>query len=31
LPEEEFVAQLYLYVRDREELVRRVAAPQPWD
>jgi hypothetical protein len=31
LPEEEFFAHLYLYVRDHEELVRRVAAPQPWD
>ena len=31
LPEEEFFAHLYLYVRDREALVRRVAAPQPWD
>ena len=31
LPEEEFFAQLYLYVRDREEEVQRVAAPQPWD
>ena len=31
LPEEEFFAQLYLYVRDREDIVRRVAAPQPWD
>jgi hypothetical protein len=31
LPEEEFFAQLYLYVRDREEEVIRVAAPQPWD
>jgi len=31
LPEEEFFAHLYLYVRDREEHVRRVAAPQPWD
>ena len=31
LPEEEFFAQLYLYVRDCEDLVRRVAAPQPWD
>lgn len=31
LPEEEFFAQLYLYVRDREDVVRRVAAPQPWD
>ena len=31
LPEEEFFAQLYLYVHDREDIVRRVAAPQPWD
>jgi hypothetical protein len=31
LPEEEFFAHLYLYVRDREEDVIRVAAPQPWD
>lgn len=31
LPEEEFFAQLYLYVRDREDIVRRVAAPQPYD
>ncbi|MFI5266334.1 MAG: hypothetical protein ACHQ7M_03055 [Chloroflexota bacterium] len=31
LPEEEFFAHLYLYVRDREEEVVRVAAPQPWD
>jgi len=31
LPEEEFLAHLYLYVRDREEEVVRVAAPQPWD
>jgi hypothetical protein len=31
LPEEEFFAQLYLYVRDSEEIVRSVAAPQPWD
>lgn len=31
LPEEEFFAQLYLYVRDREDVVVRVAAPQPWD
>lgn len=31
LPEEEFFAQLYLYVRDREEEIIRVAAPQPWD
>ena len=31
LPELEFFAQLYLYARDREELLVRVAAPQPWD
>ena len=31
LPEAEFFAHLYLYVRDREEEVVRVAAPQPWD
>lgn len=31
LPELEFFAQLYLYVRDREEEIIRVAAPQPWD
>lgn len=31
LPEEEFFAHLYLYVRDREDEVVRVAAPQPWD
>lgn len=31
LPEEEFLAQLYLYVRDREELVLRVAVPQAYD
>lgn len=31
LPEAEFFAHLYLYVRDREEEVIRVAAPQPWD
>jgi hypothetical protein len=31
LPEEEFFAQLYLYVRDREDVILRVAAPQPWD
>ncbi|MCL4509417.1 MAG: hypothetical protein M1296_07825 [Chloroflexi bacterium] len=31
LPEEEFFAQIYLYVRDREDIVIRVAAPQPWD
>ena len=31
LPEEEFFAHLYLYVRDNEDQVIRVAAPQPWD
>lgn len=31
LPEEEFFSHLYLYVRDREEEIFRVAAPQPWD
>lgn len=31
LPEEEFFAHLYLYVRDREDEVIKVAAPQPWD
>lgn len=31
LPEMEFFAHLYLYVRDQEEEVIRVAAPQPWD
>lgn len=31
LPQEEFFAHLYLYVRDREEEIVRVAAPQPWD
>lgn len=31
LPEEEFFAHLYLYTRDREEEILRVAAPQPWD
>ena len=31
LPELEFFAQLYLYVRDHEDEVIRVAAPQPWD
>ncbi len=31
LPEYEFFAHLYLYVRDQEEEVLRVAAPQPWD
>ena len=31
LPEEEFFAHLYLYTRDREDVILRVAAPQPWD
>ena len=31
LPEAEFFAHLYLYVRDNEAEVVRVAAPQPWD
>jgi hypothetical protein len=31
LPEHEFFAQLYLYVRDQEDEILRVAAPQPWD
>ena len=31
LPDEEFFAQLYLYVRDRESEIIRTAAPQPWD
>jgi hypothetical protein len=31
LPETEFFAHLYLYVRDHEDEVIRVAAPQPWD
>ena len=31
LPEEEAFAQLYLYVRDREDIILKVAAPQPWD
>ncbi|HEV2067511.1 MAG TPA: hypothetical protein VGR08_11815 [Thermomicrobiales bacterium] len=31
LPEAEFFAHLYLYVRDQEEEILRVAAPQPWD
>lgn len=31
LPEMEFFAHLYLYVRDYEEEIVRVAAPQPWD
>jgi hypothetical protein len=31
LPEEEFFAHLYLYVRDSEDIVQSVAAPQPWD
>ncbi len=31
LPEVEFFSHLYLYVRDREQEIVRVAAPQPWD
>lgn len=31
LPEEEFFVHLYMYVRDREDEIIRVAAPQPWD
>ncbi len=31
LPEEEFFAHLYLYARDREDILITVAAPQPWD
>jgi hypothetical protein len=31
LPEAEFFAHLYLYVRDQEQEIVRVAAPQPWD
>jgi hypothetical protein len=31
LPEVEFFAHLYLYARDREDVIVRVAAPQPWD
>lgn len=31
LPEIEFFAHLYLYTRDLEEEIVRVAAPQPWD
>ncbi len=31
LPAVEFTAQLYLYLRDREEEILRVAAPQPFD
>ena len=31
LPEAEFFAHLYLYARDREEVLVRAAAPQPWD
>jgi hypothetical protein len=31
LPELEFFSHLYLYVRDREDEIIRVAAPQPWD
>ncbi len=31
LPELEFFAHLYLYARDREDTLVRVAAPQPLD
>jgi hypothetical protein len=31
LPAAEFTAQLYLYLRDREDDVVRIAAPQPFD
>jgi hypothetical protein len=31
LPEAEFFAHLYLYARDDEDELIRVAAPQPWD
>jgi hypothetical protein len=31
LPEAEFFAHLYLYARDHENELIRVAAPQPWD
>lgn len=31
LPAVEFMAQLYLYIRDRETDVIRIAAPQPFD
>ena len=31
LPEAEFFAHLVLYVRDNEDALIRVAAPQPWD
>jgi hypothetical protein len=31
LPEVEFFAHLFLYVRDNEDELIRVAAPQPWD
>ncbi|HLZ69221.1 MAG TPA: hypothetical protein VKV26_04850 [Dehalococcoidia bacterium] len=31
LPEYEFFAQLYLYCRDMEDEIGKVAAPQPWD
>ncbi len=31
LPEYEFFAQLYLYCRDMEDEIDKVAAPQPWD
>ena len=31
MPAVEFTAQLYLYVRDREDEIIRIAAPQPFD
>ncbi len=31
LPEAEFFAHLYLYTRDHEDAIIRVAAPQPYD
>jgi hypothetical protein len=31
LPEAEFFAHLFLYARDNEDELIRVAAPQPWD
>lgn len=31
LPEEEFFAQLYLYVRDREDIIFAIAVPQACD
>ena len=31
LPEYEFFSHLDRHVRDSEEIIRRVAAPQPWD